>query len=243
VSDELTRELKELAADAETPAPVAGVEVRRVAVRRRLRRRATAVVVGATAASALALLLALNLTGGGPHERRSPVARPGVTPNSTSAPSATSTPSASAPAEATVDLSRRVLVTEGRSLPVTSGSPEAPTPTGRLTVVAKSASRVMPADAVGLGDGYELKVPWALELRTEDGATTFIAAITYDEKAPGTRDTTTGWIGLRPADAEWLYGRLRVGAVVDVQSAGPIATATPLRPSDTSGGSGTQRQR
>lgn len=53
----------------------------------------------------------------------------------------------------------------------------------------------------------------------------FIAALNHDEKAPGNNDTTPGWIGLRPTDAEWLYDRLAKGAIVQIRE--PAATPEP----------------
>ncbi|WP_353962325.1 L,D-transpeptidase [Streptomyces sp. NBC_00847] len=38
----------------------------------------------------------------------------------------------------------------------------------------------------------------------------------YDEKAPGKRDVTHGWIGLRTADAKWLYAKVKPGTVFSV---------------------------
>lgn len=210
MSDELTRRLKDLAAEAETAAPGTGAEVRRTAARRR-RRRTTGTLTGAAAACAFALLLALNATDGA-QGRPSPAASVSRTP---------APPATRAPAEATVDLARRVLVVGDRSLPVSSGRSATPTPVGRMTVVAKTASRTVSADTVGLGEEYDLKVTWAVELRSTGGTGTFVAALGHDPAAPGARDVTSGWIGLRPKDAEWLYGRLRVGAVVVIRPAAP----------------------
>ncbi|MFF6781122.1 L,D-transpeptidase family protein [Streptomyces sp. NPDC012510] len=51
----------------------------------------------------------------------------------------------------------------------------------------------------------------------------FIAALPTDEEDPGASDVIPGWIGLRPADAQWLYDRLAEGATVEIRT----AAATP----------------
>lgn len=223
MSDELASGLRELAQDAETPPSVSGAEIRLRAVRRRRRRfRWTAVTVaGACAAASLALVLALNLTGGDREDRPSPAASPTAPPSS---------PSPAAPA-ATVDLSRRVLTVAGRELSISSGSVRYPTATGRLTVVAKDSAR-----ALGVFSGkYVEKVAWVIDLRAADGTKNFVAALINDEKAPGNYDVTTGWIGLRRTDAQWLYEKLALGAVIEIRGASPSTPAVDLPPSATEG--------
>ncbi|MFC9844064.1 L,D-transpeptidase [Streptomyces sp. NPDC060223] len=216
MSDELTSgltaELRELAAAGETPPSLSGAEIRGRAVRRRRNRRTAGTVAGASAAAALALVVALNLgVGGGTDRNPSPAGSP------------TGTPSIPATADATVDLSRRLISVAGRELPVSSGATEKPTPTGRMTVTTKVSSTVMPSDDI-VGPGYDLKVSWFIQLRASDGKANYIAALSYDEKAPGAYDRTSGWIGLRTSDAEWLYGHLAVGSVVDIEGTAPAAT-------------------
>ncbi|WP_405880891.1 L,D-transpeptidase [Streptomyces sp. NBC_01136] len=222
MSDELASALREVAQDAETLPAVSGAEIRLLAVRRRRRRRTTVTVAGACAAAGLALVVALNLTGGGREDRPSPAA----TPSTPSAP-----PSTLAAPDATVDLARRVLTIAGRELPISSGSARYPTARGRMTVVMKNEVVAMPFDLTGLEGKYAQKVAWVIELRAADGASNFIAALTADEKAPGNYDITRRWIGLRPTDAKWLYGRLEAGAVIEIGGAratpGTAADAAP----------------
>ncbi|WP_369247905.1 L,D-transpeptidase [Streptomyces sp. R41] len=213
MSDELTSELRELAAEGETLPALSGAEIRGRAVRRRRRRRTTVAVAGVGAAAGLALALVLNL-GGGTDQRPAPAASP------------TGTPSLPAVPDATVDLSRRVISVAGRELPLSSGSEWTPTGTGRMTVTAKESVKLMPGGVAGLKDDYSLKVPWVIELGASDGTANYIAALTYDEKAPGNYDSTTGWIGLRPTDAKWLYERLTPGSVIDVEGTAPTPTPT-----------------
>ncbi|MGA4841618.1 L,D-transpeptidase [Streptomyces sp. G45] len=130
-------------------------------------------------------------------------------------PAAPSTRSA-APA-AVVDLSARTLSLGGREVPVSSGKAGHPTRTGRMTVVAKYRTKRLDSASVGLGEQYDVTLPWVVELRADDGSVNYLVAMTYAEGAPGVRDATRGWIGLRRADAAWVYGRLRPGAVVSVQ--------------------------
>ncbi|UUU32491.1 L,D-transpeptidase [Streptomyces sp. CA-210063] len=279
MSDELTTRLRELAETAETSPPGSGADVRATAGRRRRRRRTTAATAGGCAAAALAAFLTLSVASShGTEDRREPAA------------SATPTVDVSAAPDATVDLSRRTLTVAGRELPISSGTLKTPTPTGLMTVTAKSTDKIVTGETLGFGDGYEMKLPWVLELTpveasdagdeggsdvgedggAEDGAdvgderrgtatlpgtgaerattapsepasgsptrrvagtVVYIAALTYDEKAPGTYDTTPGWIGLRTADARWLYERLRQGALVEIRGAPttpePRPTGTP----------------
>jgi len=227
VSDELTSQLRELAQEGETPPPVSGAEIRFRAVRRRRRRRTAAAVSGACAATALALVLALNLGGGDGTDRHTPPAA-----------SASGVPTTPASPDATVDLSRRALTVNGRTVPISSGSVWTPTPTGRMTVMAKEAVKVMHGEEAGLVDkSYEIKLPWVIELASADGATkNYIVALTYDEKAPGNYDHTHGWIGLRRTDAKWLYEQLRLGAVVDIEGAAPTETPASDGGPEASGG-------
>ncbi|MFD8000195.1 L,D-transpeptidase [Streptomyces mirabilis] len=221
MSDELASGLRELAQDAEIPPSVSGAEIRQRSVRRRRRRRTAVTVAGACAAASLALVVALNLTGGDREDRPSPASSPTAPP---------STPSPAAP-DATVDLSRRMLTVAGRDLPISSGSVRYPTATGRMMVVTKDSVRTL-----SLFAGKDLqKVAWVIGLRAADGTTNFVGTLTSDEKAPGNYDVTTGWIGLRRADAVWLYKVLAPGAVVEIRGATTPTPSADLSPSATEG--------
>ncbi|GGX77433.1 L,D-transpeptidase [Streptomyces fructofermentans] len=222
----LTAALRELAQEHETPVPVPGAEIRRRAVRRRGRRQLSLAAAGATAAGALALVLAVVLDGGEETGSVPPAASHGV---STPAPTTPAADGPSAVAAVTVDLARRELTFDGRSLPISSGGYKTPTPTGAMTVTAKAESSPLPGGAVGIEGGYDVKGSWVMELRTPDDRSTYLVALTWDEKAPGNYDHTGGVIGLRSGDAMWLYKQLRLGAVVDV-----VGTAPP-EPTGTAG--------
>ncbi|MFE9645166.1 L,D-transpeptidase [Streptomyces sp. NPDC006365] len=216
--------LHEWADDHESPPPVPGAEIRRRAVRRRHRRHASLATVGASAVAAVSVVLSMAFIGG-KEGHSSPPAATLKAPGPSSA-------AASVPA-ATVNLSRRELVVGGRVLPISAGAARTPTPTGRMTVTGKYEVAVLPTDTLGLGRRYETKAPWVIRLRTPQNRTNYIVAFTVDEKAPGNYDSTTGWIGLRRSDAEWLYRRLDPGAVVAVVGAAPTTSApaapTPVR--------------
>ncbi|MEV6022839.1 L,D-transpeptidase [Streptomyces sp. NPDC052036] len=205
MSDDLTTGLRELADSGQLPPRVSGAEVRRRAGVRRRRRAATA-TAGASAVTALGVALLFGLTGTDRQDRPSPAAPP------------TSTPSTRAEPSATVYLARRTLLVGDRALPVSAGAFDTRTPTGRMTVTARRDITTLPAEALRIkgaaGGDAGVKIPWVVELRADDGTSTFIGALTYDIKAPGNYDTTGGWIGLGLSDAKWLYARLRVGDVV-----------------------------
>ncbi|MFF1624380.1 L,D-transpeptidase [Streptomyces sp. NPDC058272] len=213
MSDELTSDLRELAAAGEALPALSGAEIRARAVRRRRRRRTSMTVAGASAAAALALVVAVHPGGDGSDRRPAPAASP------TGAPSLPATPDAS------VDLSRRVISVAGRELPLSSGAERTPTGTGRMTVTAKESAKTMPGSEAGIKNDYRLKVSWVIELGAADGTANYIAALSYDEKAPGHYDRTTGWIGLRPTDAKWLYERLRLGSVIEIAGTAPTPGA------------------
>ncbi|MEU6993642.1 L,D-transpeptidase [Streptomyces sp. NPDC046465] len=205
MSDDLTSALHDLAADHRTPPPVPGAEIRRRAVARGRRRRAAVAGVTLATAAVVVTVVAGLLTGSDddrPHRTPAPVATEG----------------AREPA-ATVDLSRHRMTLGGRELPVSAGTAQHPTPTGRMTVVATHRKLRMTAQTVGL-DKYDMTLPWVVELRTPDGDINHIVALTYNEKAPGHMDVTQGWIGLRTDDARTLHDRLEPGDVITVRTGG-----------------------
>ncbi|MGI3225811.1 L,D-transpeptidase [Streptomyces sp. GTA36] len=213
---ELATALRELAHDHETPVPVPGTEIRRRAGRRRRRRQVSFAAAGATAAGALALVLTVALTGGQDTGSAPPAAS-----YTARTPPATAEGEASPVAvAATVDLGRREMSVEGRTLPISSGSLKTPTPTGLMTVTAKYRAATVPGDSAGW-NGYDVKGTWVMRLRTPDDRTNYLLALTWDEKAPGNYDRTGGVIGLRRDDAMWLYEALKPGSVVEVVGAAP----------------------
>ncbi|MGN5382326.1 L,D-transpeptidase [Streptomyces lasalocidi] len=107
-------------------------------------------------------------------------------------------------------------------MPLSSGFARTPTPTGRMTVIARVPVTVVSGAVVGRPDGFRYKVPWVIRLRANDGTTTAVFGMITDGRAPGVFDLTSGWIGLRTADAKWLYDRLPTGSVVDIEGHAPV---------------------
>ncbi|MFE6400677.1 L,D-transpeptidase [Streptomyces alboflavus] len=204
---DLSSALHALALDARSPAPGTGADVRRRAGTRRRRRHAALVGGGAVAAAALVAGLVVGL-GDDSGSRPAPPAAPSTSAGPT------------APA-ATADLARRELSVAGRKLPLSSGRAKYPTKPGRMTVVAKHRSTKLSGNDVGLGETYDAYFHWVLELRDAEGRTNYVVALTYDEKSVGERDVTHGWLGLRLADAKWLYGKLSPGSVITIEGAAP----------------------
>ncbi len=211
---ELAMALRELTQDHETPPTVPAAEIRRRAVRRRRRRKTSLATAGTAGVGALALVLTVAFTGGEHSRSTRPAAGYGrPTPSAT----AESLP---ATVTATVDLGRRQLVAEGRTVPISSGTVKSPTSTGLMTVAAKYQSSAVPADAAGLST-YDMKATWVMRLRGPDDRTTYLMSLDWDQKAPGNYDITGGAIGLRRDDAMWLYEMLKPGALVEVVGATP----------------------
>lgn len=212
---------------------VPGAEIRRLAVRRGRRRRTAVALAGVATAAAVAVTLTAGLGhDSGPGDRTTPATGPRL-------PSEPPPATSAAAADAVVDLTTMSMRVDGRILPVSPGVPDRPTPTGRFTVTGKFPVRVLrtpegPSGGSGSGSGSggaELKVPWAIELASADThEATFVMALTYEPKAPGTYAATSGWIGLRAADAKWLYARLDKGAVVLVTGRTPAGSPTPSAP-------------
>ncbi|MEV6947288.1 L,D-transpeptidase [Streptomyces sp. NPDC051172] len=209
MSDDLTDDLRVLAESAEQLPPSSGADVRRLAQRRRRRRHTIAALGGTAAVAAVALALVLSLGGSGTGRRDMPATRP------------TSTLMQQPPPDAEVDLSSRLLKAGGRSMPVSSGFVRTPTPTGRMTVVSRVDVAMVSGAVVGRPRDLRYNVPWVIRLRADDGKTTALFGFATDETVPGVYDMTSGWIGLRTADAKWLYDRLRTGSVVDIEGHAP----------------------
>jgi len=219
---ELATALRELAQDHEAPVAVPGAEIRRRAVHRRRRRTASLAAMGTAGVGALAVVLAVVLTGGEDARSTPPAASYGA-----QSPSATAEPSA-APA-ATVDLTRRELIAQGRSVPISTGTVKRPTPTGLMTVAAKYKTTTVPGDVAGWSE-YEVKATWVMRLRGPDDRTNYLLALGWNEKAPGNVDITGGAIGLRSVDAMWLYEALRPGSVVEVVGAPTLSSTEGVVP-------------
>lgn len=154
---ELATALRELAHDHETPVPVPGTEIRRRAGRRR---HAAAGLVRRGRGNGRGCPRAC--PDRGPHGwagRRGDPAR-GELHRAHPASTTAEAPAQASPAAvaATVDLGRREMSVEGRTLPISSGSLKTPTPTGLMTVTAKYQAATVPGDSVA-GTGTTSRRP------------------------------------------------------------------------------------
>ncbi|MFF8030026.1 hypothetical protein [Streptomyces sp. NPDC016626] len=227
MSDELSRVLRELAAQHETPPRVAAAEIRDRARRRSRRRRATAALGTAAAAACALAAVAFTLHTGAPAEnRRLPAAAPDAPPPSTAAP-------VPAPATAGVlDLGRHTLTVGDRVMRVDSHSFRRFAPGTRMTVVARADSKLLPLQ-YGTQAGEDVKVPYLVELRTPDREPVYAGALAFDTKALAALTAKAGWVGMSITDAEWFYRRARVGDHIEITSTlAPSPTETAATPGD-----------
>jgi hypothetical protein len=221
VSDELAAALRELAAQHETPPRVGAAEVRRRAGRRSRRRRATAALGAATvAACALAAVaVALHPDDPGPG-RRLPATAPDTPVSRPATPLPARTP------DGLLDLGGHTLTVGDRVMRVDSHSFGRFTPGSELTVIAKNDAGMLPVETEPKG-GYEIKVPYLVELRAPDGNPVYAGALAFDMKALAGLETRAGWVGMSPEDARWFFGRIGVGDRVALTSTVTPGTGTP----------------
>ncbi|MGW6291381.1 hypothetical protein [Streptomyces sp. NPDC055058] len=221
MSDELTSALRRLAADHEVPPGVPPARIRLRATRRARRRRATA-ALGMTAAAGCAVTaLAFTLHPGTPAQAHRPPAAGSGSGSPAPAPVATASASPVTPAplpdgEDVLDLSRHTLTVDHRTMRVDPPPDDAALPAGsELTVAAKHAVKELPADAVIKG-GYDVKVPYVVELRATDRTAVYVGARAFDARTSATLGGRLGWTALSPTDAKWFYAHIRVGDRIDV---------------------------
>ncbi|MFK0112888.1 hypothetical protein [Streptomyces sp. NPDC091217] len=211
MSDELTRALRELAAQNETPPTVAGAGIRGLAARRTRRRRTTlALGTGAAALALAAVALTLNTGTGTDH--RPPAATPHLTSPAPSpsasgspAPSGSPSPSVSAVPTAiigTVDFEKHTLTIDGRTVPIAADSPTLLS-AGVMTVTAKLN---LERDSVAALPKATCKTadPHVVELRDTGRTSIYVGALSCSDDS-GAR------IRLGTKDAVWLYSRVQPG--------------------------------
>ncbi|MFD8724115.1 hypothetical protein ACFV2H_40710 [Streptomyces sp. NPDC059629] len=207
MSDELTRALRELAAQNETPPTVAGTEIRSRGARRTRRRRTTlALGTGAAALALAAVALTLNTgTDTGP-DHRPPAATPHLaSPAPSPSTSGSPSPSVSAVPTAiigTVDFAKHTLTIDGRTVPIAADSPTLLS-AGVMTVNAKlnldrDSVAALPKTACKTAD------PHVVELRDTGRTSIYVGAFSCSDDS-GAR------IRLGTKDAVWLYSRLQPG--------------------------------
>ncbi|WOX11214.1 hypothetical protein [Streptomyces sp. N50] len=233
MSDELSTALHELAADNESFPALSGAEVRGRAVRRGRRRMAGVLGAGAVACTLVAFALTVGFThsaedGNGRQlpaaTHAEPVPSPRVPSPRVTSPRVTSpevvTPVPRASVTGTVVLGKRALIVGGRVMPMTSGLPDSPEPTGPLTVYKKHETKVVTVTDLTGGVAYTTTISLAVELRDVNNEPVYVGiAFSSKEKSTGEQDTGAGWIGLDSADAKWFYEDAKIGSVLAVTGA------------------------
>lgn len=221
--DELSTALRELAVRQETFPVLTGAEVRGRAVRRGRRRTAGTLGAGAVAFAVVAFALTVGFThsaqdGNGRQLPAATHADPVPSPRVTSGGASTPVPRASV--TGTVVLGKRVLIVGGRVMPMTSGLPDSPEPTGPLTVYRKHETKVVTVTDLTGGIAYTTAISLAVELRDVNNEPVYVGiAFSSKEKSTGEQDTGAGWIGLDSADAKWFYEDAKIGSVLAVTGA------------------------
>jgi len=123
----------------------------------------------------------------------------------------------------------RMVVMEGgravRTMPVSLGKPTFPSSSGTMVVIEKKPAALFDSSTYGLAvdspDGYRTKVKHAIRL-TWGGE--FIHGAPWSVRDQGRRNVSHGCINAAPADAAWLFGRVRMGDPVVVRGTGtPVA--------------------
>ncbi|WP_306184782.1 MULTISPECIES: L,D-transpeptidase [unclassified Streptomyces] len=215
-SDRLTSALHEVAARGRRPAPASGAFVRRRALLRRRTRRAGLVTAGLVVAGA-AVLSGMSLLG---HTDRRAVPPATTAATTAPAPSPSSGPSGSSDGtvrEIRIDLTALELHAAGRRFPVSAPGMNRPfrdDTSGRVTELDRRMRfNASPSGAV---EQYE----WVMRFLGPRQEPHFIYAVNDEADVPGRRPSTLGLIGLRPADARWLYKHTAVGTKVVISGAG-----------------------
>ncbi|MFE3514277.1 Ig-like domain-containing protein [Streptomyces sp. NPDC059166] len=124
-------------------------------------------------------------------------------------------------AKVDLDRHRLVLLREGRKvldLPVSGGTPGGDKASWRGTAVlmSKEGTINMRSETVGLGDAYDKMVDWSMRL-TWSGM--YVHAAPWNAAYFGVANRSSGCIGLSDANAETLYGQVRVGDPFEITGA------------------------
>ena len=222
MSDNFDQRLAEAAFRLEQEAAVhspAGVRAR--GDQRRRRHTATmAVAPVVVLAIAGTVGLMLQPSGGSSRQGSGPPSASSVRTSATTSPGTT----AAAASTATVDLAQHTLAVFDahgqlvKTLKMTAGKPESPTPTGTFTVVDKKSSKMIHSMPVG-ETTYDMTVASYIDLGPNAPA---IYAGSWRESGLGKENLTHGDIELGGYDAAWLYNRLTVGDTIRIV-AGPAS--------------------
>jgi len=128
-----------------------------------------------------------------------------------------------------VDVKRLVMTVERngkavRSFRVTSGKKGWETRNGIKVIVGKETDKTWTNDAIDAPEDYTLHSDWALRM-TDSGE--FIHDAPWSIGNLGRRSASHGCVGMRPADARWVFANTIVGDAVVVTGSprpyGPIA--------------------
>ncbi|WP_225824370.1 L,D-transpeptidase [Streptomyces naphthomycinicus] len=211
-SGRLTAALREVAAEGRRSAPVPGAAVRRRAVTRRRTRRAAlagaGLVVAGTAVLAGTALLA-------PADRP---ARPPAATASTTAPAPPPSPDdGTAVRDISVDLTALELHAGGRTFSVSAPGMNQPF---RGDTVGRVTERMRSVRFSSSPTGVVERHDWVLAFVGRRGEQHFVYGAGGTADVPGRRPSTLGLIGLRTADARWLYEHTAVGAKIVITGDG-----------------------
>ncbi|MFJ4581047.1 L,D-transpeptidase [Streptomyces echinatus] len=211
LSDRLSEALREVAVQGRRSAPAPGAFVRRQAARRRRTRRAALVsaglVVAGTAVVAGTVLL-------DPADRP---ARPPAATASTTAPAPPPSPDGTTVDDIRIDLTRLELSAGGRTFSVSAPGMNQPFRGDAVARVTERLRRVrFSSSPTGVVEEHE----WVLAFLGRRGDQHFVYGTDSTVDVPGRRPSTLGLIGLRTADARWLYEHTVVGAKVTITGEG-----------------------
>jgi lipoprotein-anchoring transpeptidase ErfK/SrfK len=105
-----------------------------------------------------------------------------------------------------------------KTVAVTGGSTEHPSPVGVFTITAKQNEMKISSTAAGMAgsqssDSYDIPVHWVITL---NGGPSLYAA-PWASDSLGKRNETHGDIGMSPESAQWLYDHVKIGDLVQIQ--------------------------
>jgi lipoprotein-anchoring transpeptidase ErfK/SrfK len=114
--------------------------------------------------------------------------------------------------------SKTMKVYEGdeliRTLPVSLGKPSTPSSSGHMVVMSREEETVFDTfEQLGPEEGYRIDIQYAMRL-TWSGQ--FIHSAPWSVGDQGERNVSHGCVNLSPENAQWLFGRAKVGDPVIV---------------------------
>ncbi|MBL1083127.1 L,D-transpeptidase [Streptomyces actinomycinicus] len=210
-ADRLTDALREVAVQGRRSAPGPGSVVRRRAVLRRRVRRGGLVSAG-LAVAATAVLAGTALLD--PADRPAP---PPAATASTTAPAPLPSDEDTAVRDISVDLNTLELHAGGRTFPVSAPGMNHPF---RGDSVARVTGRHRHARFSASPTGVVEQHDWVLSFAGSRDDPHFVYGADGMTDVPGRRPSTLGLIGLRTADARWLYAHTTVGTKITITGDG-----------------------